>query len=81
MRIRKAGVSAARLASLPDEMVNAAGTINVPFVGAVPAAGRLLQDIEAAIIQRLKGKANQPQVMVRVTRNATSNVTVVVEVA
>lgn len=31
-------------------------------------------------MQRLKGKANQPQVLVRVIRNNTANVTVVGEV-
>jgi polysaccharide export outer membrane protein len=77
----RGGAQAARLTSLPEQMVNTAGTINVPFAGAVPAAGRMPQHIEADITQRLKGKANQPQVMVRVTRNATSNVTVVGEVA
>ena len=77
----RTGASAARLTALPEQMVNAAGTINVPFAGSVPAAGRLPQDIEVDITQRLKGKANQPQVLVRVTRNATSNVTVVGEVA
>lgn len=76
----RGGALAARLTSLPEQMVNTAGTINVPFAGAVPAAGRMSQDIEADIIQRLKGKANQPQVIVRVTRNASSNVTVVGEV-
>ena len=54
----RAGTSAARLTALPEQMVNAAGTINVPFAGAVLAAGRLPQDIEADITQRLKGKAN-----------------------
>ena len=77
----RGGVSNARLTTLPEQMVNSAGTINVPFAGAISAAGHLQQDIEADITQRLKGKANQPQVLVRVTRNATSNVTVVGEVA
>ena len=77
----RGGVSNARLTTLPEQMVNSAGTINVPFAGSISAAGHLQQDIEADITQRLKGKANQPQVLVRVTRNATSNVTVVGEVA
>ena len=70
-----------RVTVLPEQMVNSAGTINMPFVGAVRAAGRNSQDIEADITERLKGKANQPQVLVRVIRNVTSNVTVVGEVA
>lgn len=70
----------ARVTVLPEQMVNSAGQINFPFVGAVRAAGRQPQEIEAEITQKLKGKANQPQVLVRVVRNATSNVTVVGEV-
>jgi polysaccharide export outer membrane protein len=66
--------------TLPEQVVNNDGTINVPFVGQVKVAGRTLQQIEADIAQKLKGKANQPQVMVRVVRNASSNVTVVGDV-
>ena len=46
----------------------------------MPVAGKSPQQVEAEIVRRLNGKANQPQVLVRVTRNATSNVTVVGEV-
>lgn len=77
----RGGTSTSRLTALPEQMVNSTGEINVPFAGAVPAAGRNPQQIEAEIVQRLRGKANQPQVLVRVIRNATSNVTVVGEFA
>ncbi|MGH8035973.1 MAG: polysaccharide biosynthesis/export family protein, partial [Lysobacterales bacterium] len=77
----RTGATTARVTALPEQMVNSAGQINVPFAGAVQAAGRSPQEIEADIVQRLKGKANQPQVLVRVIRNATSNVTVVGEFA
>ena len=53
----------------------------MPFVGAVPAAGRTLEQLQADVAQRLQGKANQPQVLARVLRNVSSNVTVVGEVA
>ena len=74
------GSGTSRVTSFPEQMVTAGGTINVPFAGTVTAAERSPQQIEAEIVKRLAGKANQPQVMVRVTRNATSNVTVVGEV-
>jgi polysaccharide export outer membrane protein len=61
-------------------MVAADGSINMPFAGAVPAAGKSPQQIETVIAKMLAGKANQPQVMVRMIRNVTSNVTVVGEV-
>jgi polysaccharide export outer membrane protein len=74
------GAATARVTTFPEQMVSHEGTINVPFAGAVPAAGKSPQQVETEIARRLQGKANQPQVLVRVTRNVTSNVTVVGEV-
>jgi polysaccharide export outer membrane protein len=56
------------------------GFIFVPFAGRIQAAGRTLRDIEADIVSRLGKKANQPEVLVRLTRNFSSNATVVGEV-
>jgi polysaccharide biosynthesis/export protein len=69
-----------RASVLPEQVVSSTGTINVPFVGAVRAAGRSPQQIEEEIVRRIKGKANDPQVLVRVIRNVSSNVTIVGEV-
>jgi polysaccharide biosynthesis/export protein len=76
----RSGSSGTRVTALPEQMVNSDGHINVPFAGQIVAAGRSPQQIEADVVQRLKGKANQPQVLVRVIRNNTANVTVVGEV-
>lgn len=76
-----AGPASARVTALPEQMVSSEGTINIPFAGAVAVSGMSPQQIEAEVVSRLTGKANQPQVLVRVIRNATSNVTVVGEVA
>jgi len=56
------------------------GTINMPFAGRVPAKGLTTYEIETEIVKRLQGKANQPQVLVRIVKNNTSNVTVIGEV-
>ena len=77
----RSGAMSSRVTALPEQMISHEGQINVPFAGSIAAAGKSPQQIEAEIARRLKGKANQPQVMVRVIRNATSNVTVVGEVA
>jgi len=77
---RATSAGGARATALPEQMVSREGTINVPFVGTVPAAGKSPAQIEEVITSRLKGKANQPQVLVRVIRNASANVTVVGEV-
>ncbi|EXI82414.1 MAG: polysaccharide export protein Wza [Candidatus Accumulibacter appositus] len=77
----RAGPATARVVTFPEQMVSGEGTINMPFAGQIPVANRTPQQIEAEIAQRLKGKANQPQVLVRMIRNNTANVTVVGEVA
>lgn len=76
-----AGPATTQATVFPEQMVNSAGTINIPFAGNVPAAGRTLQQIEAEVVRRLQGKANQPQALVRMTRNNTANATVIGEVA
>lgn len=77
----RAGLTSTRQTTFPEQIVNTDGVINVPFAGTVPVAGKTPQQIESDLVMRLKGKANQPQVLVRVIRNATQNVTVVGEVA
>lgn len=76
-----ASLSTTHVTTLPEQMVSAEGVINVPFAGSVRAAGLSPQQIEAAVARQLQDKANQPQVLVRVTRNTTANVTVVGEVS
>jgi polysaccharide biosynthesis/export protein len=72
--------STSRVSVLPEQTVNSAGNINVPFAGAIPAAGRTIEEVEQEITRRLKPKANDPQVVVRMLRNASAVVTVVGEV-
>lgn len=66
--------------TLPTQMVAADGTISIPFAGRIAVAGHTTQQIEASIVSHLKGKANQPQVLVGVTKNNASSVTIVGEV-
>ncbi|WP_426265189.1 polysaccharide biosynthesis/export family protein [Sphingomonas sp. PWP1-2] len=72
--------STARGTTLPEQMVSSEGRINIPFVGSVVAAGRTSSQIEREITKRLAGKAHLPQVIVRMVRNSSSNVTVVGDV-
>lgn len=67
--------------SLPGQMVNYDGMITMPFAGRIAVKGRTTQEIEEDIVKRLRGKANAAQVLVRVLKNNTSNVTVVGEVS
>ena len=72
--------TSSRVTIMPEQMVAREGTVNVPFAGQVKVEGRSLDQIENEIVRRLKGKANQPQVQVRMLRNNSANVAVVGEV-
>ena len=75
------GTGGSKNTSLPEQMIAKDGYITMPFAGRIKVAGKTLAKIENEIVDSLKGKANYPQVIVRLTRNATTNVTVVGEVA
>lgn len=67
--------------AMPEQTVDLEGLITVPFAGRVRAAGRSPQEVAQEIASRLTGKANQPEVVVRVLRQVSSTVTVVGDVA
>jgi polysaccharide biosynthesis/export protein len=72
--------SSTRAVTLSDLLVDGEGTIRIPFAGRVQASGQTLGSIEAEIVKRLTGKANQPEVLVRLVKNTSLNATVVGEV-
>ena len=76
----RGSVSGVRATVLPEQIVNNEGYISVPFAGRILATGKTLQAIEAEVVKRLTGKANQPEALVRLARNMSSNITVVGEV-
>jgi polysaccharide biosynthesis/export protein len=81
VQITPTGIPAPSLpTTLPEQPVDGEGCITVPFAGRIPAAGKTLPEIAAEIKQRLSKKANQPEVLVLLTRNLSSTVTVVGEV-
>lgn len=65
---------------LPQQQIDLSGRISVPFAGSIQAAGRTPQEIGSEIVRRLRGKAHDPQVVVRRVDNATSTVAVLGEV-
>jgi polysaccharide biosynthesis/export protein len=74
------GTSSSKITTFPSQMVEDKGMISIPFAGKIRAKGRSPSELETAIKQRLKNKANQPQVLVRVINNNTANVTLVGDV-
>lgn len=74
------GPGIAASAGIPQQIVGEEGTVSVPFAGPVKVLGRKVSDIERDIVRSLKGRAHDPQVIVRLVRNETT-VTILGEVA
>lgn len=70
-----------RSAAIPEQTVGRDGSVTVPYAGRIQVAGRTQQQVEAAIVERLHGKAIEPQALVNVTHNVSNTVTVTGEVA
>jgi polysaccharide export outer membrane protein len=65
---------------LPDQIVDNAGNITVPYAGAIRAAGRSIPQIQADIVDRLKDRAIEPQVIITLKDQKASQVSVLGEV-
>lgn len=79
--VRSGALAASQGLSLPGQTVDSDGMISVPFAGSIRAAGRTPSEIERELVVKLRGKAHQPQAVVRLARNQATNVTVVGDVA
>lgn len=64
-------------ASLPQQTVSADGTVFLPFAGNVHVAGMTAIQASQVIRDDLKGRLNQPQVLVTLVEPVQSSVTVV----
>lgn len=70
------GSGMAQSMKLPEQMVNEQGKVSVPFLGALVVRGKTPEQIQNEIVQKLKRMANQPQALVRIVKNNSSNVTI-----
>lgn len=66
--------------SLPVQIVDRDGMITVPYADKVRAGGRRIREIQQDIEQKLAGRAIEPQVVVSITEQNSSMVSVVGEV-
>lgn len=76
-----AGLATSQSLNLPQQMVGNDGQVTIPFVGSIPVAGRTTRQVERDLVAGLKGKANAPQALVRLSQNEARTVTVLGEVA
>jgi polysaccharide biosynthesis/export protein len=63
-------------ASIPEQIIGRDGNITIPYAGRVRVAGLTPAQVEKSVVDRLAGKAIDPQALVSVTRNISNTVTV-----
>ncbi len=76
----EAGVRPGNFVTIPDQTVDNDGNISVPYAGLVKAAGRFNGEIQQDIVNRIKNRAIEPQVVVALAQQRTSLVSVFGEV-
>lgn len=76
----EAGVRPGNFVSLPNQNVDSAGFITIPYAGAVRAAGRTPSEIQQDIVKALGNRAIEPQVVVALITQNTSLISVLGEV-
>jgi polysaccharide export outer membrane protein len=76
----EAGVRPGNFITLPNQPIDTAGNITVPYAGAVKAAGRTPSQVQQDIVDRIKDRAIEPQAVVALVTQNTSLITVIGEV-
>jgi polysaccharide biosynthesis/export protein len=75
-----AGSRPGNFVTLPNQTVDTKGFITVPYAGQIKALGRPTPDIQQEIVNRLKDRAIEPQAVVALTSQTSTDVTVLGEV-
>jgi len=76
----EAGVRPGNFVTLPDQPVDNDGNITIPFAGAIKTAGRNNIQVQNDIVERIKNRAIEPQVVVTLSQQRTSLISVVGDV-
>ena len=77
---KEAGVRPGNFVTLPNQAIDHDGYITVPYAGQIKAAGRTAVQVQRDIVDRIKNKAIEPQVIVDVANQRTSLISVIGEV-
>ena len=76
----EASVRPGNFVTLPNQPIDAKGFISVPYAGRVQAAGKTPLQVEQEIIDQIKNRAIDPQVVVSLVTQNSSLITVIGEV-
>ena len=72
----EAGVRPGNFVNIPNQPIDTDGNIVIPYAGKVRAAGRTPVQVEDEIVDKLKNKAIEPQVIVSMVTQNSSLITV-----
>ena len=76
----EAGVRPGNFVTIPNQAVDSDGNISIPYAGTIRAKGRTQVQVQQAIVDALKDRAIEPQVVVSVADQRTSMITVLGDV-
>ena len=76
----EAGVRPGNFVALPDQIVDNNGNITIPYAGLIKAAGRDNVQIQDDIVNKIKNRAIEPQVVVAMSQQRTSLISVIGDV-
>jgi polysaccharide biosynthesis/export protein len=76
----EAGVRPGNFIALPNQQVDANGNVSVPYAGSIRAKGKTPVEVQQEIIDAVKNRAIEPQVVVSLVEQRTSLISVLGEV-
>ena len=74
--VMSANSAGSHSAQIPPQVVQRDGSITVPYAGRVSVVGQTTPEVEKTLVERLTGKAIEPQVIVTLSKNLSTSVTV-----
>lgn len=70
------GARPGNFVTLPDQNVDNQGNITMPYAGSIRAAGRSIPDVQKEIVDRLRDRAIEPQVVITLKTQQATQVSV-----
>jgi polysaccharide export outer membrane protein len=75
-----AGARPGNFVTLPTQQIDGKGQLNVPYAGLVRFAGRTVNEVQTEIAEKLSNRAIEPQVLITLANQRSSQVSVVGDV-
>jgi polysaccharide biosynthesis/export protein len=74
------GARPGNFVDLPAQAVDQKGSVYVPYAGEIPAAGHTIPEIQRSVVDRLRNRAIEPQVVISLNQQHASVVSVLGDV-